>query len=441
MEVAILGAGLAGLSSAYHLKQEVVDYDLYERDLRIGGLCRSDMVKGFTFDRTLHVLSGKDRYVGTLIKKIVGEEFASLERRALVFFEGAYIPYPFQANFPMLPFPKVVDDCIKGLERLTRKSHSNIEANLEGWIRQTFGDGIAEHFMLPYNRKLWTIPLDEVVPDWTRRYVPTPKVDEILRLARKGERFRKSRREYGYNVEFRYPVQGGIEVLPMGFSSNLNSGRVHLGCEAQTVLLGQKRLLFSNGDAARWDVLVSTIPLPQLVSCIKDVPTEIREEATNLRHISIYNLNLGIDRKETTGAHWIYFPEHTYIFHRVGFPSNLSPRMAPSGLSSISVEVSYSKYKPLPVGQLDSLIIRDLVRAGLINSMKEVLVKKAFNLPHAYVIYDQNYNSSRQKILSFLEREGIFSIGRYGSWEYSTMEDAIMSGKKVSERVLGFYSR
>jgi len=438
MDVIVVGAGLAGLSVAYHIKQGGLDYELYERDSKIGGLCKSDMVKGFTFDRTLHVLFMKNQYVKTLIKETIGEKFLLHKRRALVHFNGAFIPYPFQVYFPMLPFPSVIEDCITGLESCER-SYGNLERkNLKEWIYYTFGDGIAEHFMVPYNRKLWTIPLDEVICDWTAKYVPRPNVKEILHFMKKNPR--KMKREYGYNVEFQYPLRGGIEVLPKYFASNLNNERLHLSCEVRTILLREKKILFSDGDTVKWNVLVSTIPLPQLVFCIKDVPSTIREAASNLRYISIYNLNLGIDEKETTRAHWIYFPEHTFVFHRVGFPSNLSPHMAPSGLSSLSVEVSYSKYKPLPKEKLDSIIVRDLMKARLINHKNAVLVKKAFNLPYAYVIYDQGYNSSRQKILSFLEREGIFSVGRYGSWEYSTMEDAILAGKNVAGQILHLFS-
>jgi len=436
MNVIIVGAGLAGLSAAYHLEQGGIDYGLYERDRKIGGLCKSDKVKGFTFDHTLHVLFVKNQYVKTLIKEIIGEKFPLHKRRALVHFNGANIPYPFQVFFPMLPFPHVIEDCITGLQRLTERSYGNVETkNLKEWIYHTFGDGIAEHFMIPYNRKLWTIPLGEVVCDWTAKYVPRPNVKEILRFVNK-KNPRQMKREYGYNVKFQYPLRGGIEVLPESFASKLNNKRLHLGHEMRTILLREKKILFSNGDTVKWDVLVSTIPLPQLVFCIKDVPSTIREVANNLRYISIYNLNLGIDERETTKAHWIYFPEHTFIFHRVGFPSNLSPHMAPSGASSLSIEISYSKYKPLPKEKLDSIIVEDLVKARLINSKKAVLVKKAFNLPYAYVIYDQSYNSNRQKILSFLERKGIFSVGRYGSWEYSTMEDAILAGKNVTEQIL-----
>lgn len=437
----VIGAGLAGLSAAYHLKQAGIDYELYERDHRIGGLCKSDMVKGFTFDRTLHVLFMKNQYVKTLIEKIVGEKFFLHKRRAFVHFNGANIPYPFQVYFTMLPFPSVVEDCIAGLQHLPKRSYGGAKTrNLRDWIYNTFGDGIARHFMIPYNQKLWTIPLDKVICDWTTKYVPRPNVKELLSYVDKKKNLMKMKGEYGYNVELQYPVRGGIEVVPKGFASNLGKEHVHLDHEMRTIMLRDKKILFSNGDAVKWDVLISTIPLPQLVFCIKDVPSTIIEAARNLRYISIYNLNLGIDEKETRGAHWIYFAENTFVFHRVGFPSNLSPHMAPFGTSSLSIEVSYSKYRPLPREKLDSMLVRDLTRARLINSKRVILVKKVFNLPYAYVIYDEDYNSNRRRILSFLERERIFSVGRYGSWEYSTMEDAILAGKNVAEQIVTAFS-
>ncbi len=434
MNVIVLGAGLAGLSSAYHLQRRGLDYELYERDKKVGGLCRTETVNGFTFDRTLHVLFMSNEYVKKLVNQMIGKKLLLHKRKALVYYKGAFVPYPFQAYFSLLPFPDVVEDCTTGLLRAKEKGDEHFEVrNLKEWIYHTFGHGIAKHFMIPYNQKLWNTPLDRISSDWTEKYVPRPDINEILRFARMPTKIKET---YGYNIKFRYPIKEGIEILSKAFESRLNSRFLHLNHKLETISLKKRKVFLSSGEDIHWDVLVSTIPLPEIISCIKDAPLVIKRAAKNLKCVSIYNLNVGIDEKQKSLAHWIYFPEHTFIFHRIGFPSNLSPYMAPSGTSSLSVEVSYSKYKSISMEKANSRIVKDLMRVGLIDSEDNIIARKPFILPNAYVIYDQRYDVNRQKIHSFLKKEKIFSIGRYGSWKYSTMEDTILEGKNVTEQIL-----
>ena len=104
-KVVILGAGLAGLSAAYHLD---VDYEIYEKESEVGGLCRSRRVNGFVFDYAVHALYTSDEYATALIKKLLSGNLLSQARSSWIYSKGILTPYPFQANTFGLPVDVVV---------------------------------------------------------------------------------------------------------------------------------------------------------------------------------------------------------------------------------------------------------------------------------------------------------------------------------------------
>ena len=430
-EIIIIGAGLAGLSAAYHFDKLGVNYTMIEKESRVGGLCRTYCKEGFTFDKCLHVVHMKNPYIKELVMTLFGKNLVEHTRRALVNIYGDMLPYPFQAYFFLSSKKKVVDDCIRGLLETEKNKKANIN-NFEEYIKKYFGSGIAEHFMIPYNKKLWTVPLSKLSYDWARKFVPTPSASEVLRNI---GTYSKADKEWGYNPRFFYPTRGGIEEVSKAFFKKIRRGKVLLEKMPIKIDIKQKRITLDNGEKLSYDALISTIPLPESVNIINKAPINIRRLSSDLRYISIVNFNFGINAENNLNAHWIYFPAKKIIFHRVGFPSNLSPYMAPKGCSSISVEISYSKNKPLEKREIERKIIKDLEKTHILKSPEQIIATKVFDIKYAYVICDEKYFGVRSIIHHFLENHSIFSIGRYGSWDYSTMEDTIIEGRKITEKI------
>ena len=174
-KIKIIGSGIAGLSAAYHLKS---GYEIFERDSKIGGLCKSENINGFIFDHSIHLLYSKDPYATALIKKVLGKNFSSLTREAWIYYLGKYVRYPFQANTFGLP-PDVIKECIMGL--IEAKYVNKIKpTNFEEWINSTFGHGIAKHFMLPYNKKIWAIPTHLLNFNWVKDRIPIPHIEDVV---------------------------------------------------------------------------------------------------------------------------------------------------------------------------------------------------------------------------------------------------------------------
>ena len=161
----------------------------------------------------------------------------------------------------------------------------------------------------------------------------------------------------------------------------------------------------------------------------------MREAAQRLRFTSVCNVNLGVDR-DISDKHWIYFPEPEYCFYRIGFSHNFSPNQAPAGCSAIYAEVGYSAWKPLNRSGLVERIKADLVKAGILKPSDRVLAELCLDIPCAYVIYDRHHRQCSDLVRTFLRENGIFTIGRYGAWEYSGMEDAIWQGRQAAEEIM-----
>jgi len=423
----ILGAGLAGLSTAYHLNG--VDYDLFEMEDRIGGLCRTETVNGFTFDYTGHFLHCKKPEVKELVLGLMGDAIALHTRKSGIHLYDVVTPYPFQLN----TFGHSADvrkDCLLGLiEAKYDKNQEREIKNFEDWILKTCGEGVAKHFMFPYNKKIWTVETKEMTTDWLSGYIPVPNIAAALDGA-----LRDPRETVGYNANFYYPHEGGIEALPKALATKVKN--IHLNSKAQWIDL-KNRVVCIQDREYKFEKMVSTLPLNQLISLIRNANDEMVRLSQKLKHTSVLTVNLGVKREWPSDYHWLYFPEEKFCFYRAGFPSQLSSSMAPKGFSSVSVEISYSPWKPLPAGNIIQRVIQDLKITKLLTDQDEIVTTHTMTIPCAYVIYDR----ARTKILSclqdYLRGNHIISIGRYGNWQYSAMEDAIFQGIEVAREIKG----
>lgn len=425
-KVAIIGGGLAGLSAGYHLHE--YEPAVFEKESAIGGLCRSFSQDGFTFDCTGHLIHLKNAYTKELIANLLPDAFQPHERLAAIYSNSVTTPYPFQANTYGLP-PQVIKDCVMGFVESLHANGNARPANFYDWVVQTFGTGIARHFMLPYNEKFWKQDLRGITSDWVSWSIPKPTLEEVvngaLGLTNKG---------MGYNPKFIYPRNGGIDCLPQALARNIR--KVYTQRVVEYIEPRKKYIRFNDGNEERYDVLISTLPLPVAFRILKDTPDFLVEDAEQLRAISVLNINIGIDRPRVSDQHWIYFPEEQFVFSRVGFPMNFSKSVAPEGTSSIYIEITHQPGQAMNIEQAYERSLTDLRKAGILRVGDRILTRHVLDIGFAYVVFDEHRQRHLQTLLSYLESRDIYSAGRYGLWDYYSMEDSILSGKKAADAVL-----
>lgn len=316
MRIVILGAGLAGLSAAYHLNKLGVDCILVEKEKNVGGLCSTYRSRdGFVFDKTLHLFHTRTKYAERLICDMLKNNVVRHKRIAKVFIEGDLVPYPFQSYFYLTKNRSLVRECTIGLEELSEKRFNKPVQNFEDYVYRKFGKGIAKRFMIPYNEKLWTISPKELSYDWARRFVPAPDPSEILRMLKQYRRLKSPEiKEWGYNPEFLYFKEGGIQNIADSLWRNLSRTTTKLSCEVIEADLKKKRIKLSNQEQLDYDLVVSTIPLPELVEIARNPPSLVESAKGKLRHTSIYNINLGFKKQLLKGTHWIYIADPSVSF-------------------------------------------------------------------------------------------------------------------------------
>lgn len=423
-EVLIIGAGLAGLSAGYHLGSR--DRVIVEADSAVGGLCKSTTVDGFTFDCTGHLIHFRSDEGRKLITGLLGDRIAKHERKAAIFLQGRFTDYPFQANTYGLP-PEIIKECILGFVRTLQRKRKPCISNFHDWILDTFGEGISNYFMTPYNEKLWQHDLHDIALDWVNWSIPKPDLEDVLNGA-----LGIKNRQFGYNPVFYYPSEGGIGLLPGSIPVN---SPLLLNHPVQSVHLKKRAVTLQDGKSIRYKHLFSTMPLHALLKRLEDPPSSISAAAEKLQYISVLNINLGIEREQVLPYHWVYFPERDKPFYRIGSPSNFSASVAPAGTSSLFVEVSVRPDRPADVHTITQEAIAALKKSGILRENEKIATVYPVLLPYAYVIYNRARARTVQQIHKYLNSKGVYSFGRYGSWIYSSMEDAVLQGKEFAEKL------
>lgn len=421
----IIGAGISGLSAAYFLKKP---YIILEEKPLAGGLCRSFYEDGFTFDCSGHFIHIKDKEIRCLVNKLSGG-LDEISRKASIYIKGRFVPFPFQANLYYLD-EKTKKECVDGI--LKRKK-TVIRAGMPflNWSEAMFGKGITEYFMKPYNEKLWSYDLKKMTAGWTGPFVPRPDAESIIKSA-----YGESGKKYGYNSTFYYPKKNGCQALINGFVKKC--GNIRFNSKTCAVDIKNKTVISADGKKYEYSCLVSTQPLVELIRQIRHAPEKIKTEAAKLKCSSVRCINLGLRSKNGVpeilkGRHWIYFPDKKLPFYRIGVYSNVNSSSVPENCYSFYVEFSSANgiYKNC------ENVIKDLKKAGFIRSGDEAVCANVTDMPYAYVIFDKEREKALRSINAWLNKNNIYSIGRYGAWEYSFIEKNIKAAKELAAMLNG----
>ena len=430
----ILGGGLAGLTAAYTFQQHGQDHwRVFEREDRVGGLARSQEVDGYLFDYGPHILFTIDPEMEALIRDLLGDNFHAQERKAYIYHRAAdlYTRFPFQAHLFGLPVP-IVEDCLVGLVRAVEAQARGEfrPTHYEDWMRGFFGAGIAEHLMIPYARKIWTVEPSTMDFSWIGRRVPTPDVERIVRGA-----LTDDVELVGATSKFWYPREGGIEPLPRALGRRVEP-MVELGRTAVAIELPERRVVLADGEVVPFENLVYTLPLPYLPRFVADLPPEVERAVAGLRWQGIYCVNLGVGREAISDKHWVYFYEDAFPFHRLSFPANFSPDTAPPGKSSIATEVAFSDVRPLAEDEAVERTVEALRTARILRPDDRIELVHTERIEPAYVIYDLDHPRNVAVIRDWLREHGVWTAGRFGEWQYFNMDHSMRSGRTAAEQIL-----
>ncbi|PIE05653.1 MAG: hypothetical protein CSA75_03645 [Sorangium cellulosum] len=356
-----------------------------------------------------------------LVVGLLGDDTLTLQRRSMIWSNGRYTRYPYQANTYGLS-PEVAYECLMGFLRARNSESDDVPTNFEQFCHRHFGEGFSKHFMLPYNARLWGVHPREITAQWCSRFVPLPKLEDVIAGA-----VGLNDRELGYNAAFIYPSKG-IGALSDTLAAQLP--HIEYNRSALSIHAERKEVTIHGEGKVAYQVLLSSIPVDRLVAMIEDVPQDIQDSAQKLRCSHLHYLDVALDVPSGHPFHWVYVPEERYPFYRVGVYSNFSRKMAPKGKACMYIELA-DRHEP-DMDRVVPDVANRLTEMGFIEHPSQLRFALKRTIEHAYVIYDHAYDASLSKVQVFLKERDILSTGRYGGWNYSSMEDALIFGRDAA---------
>src|SRR3984885_3188003 len=434
--VVILGAGPTGLGTAHRLVEiGEVGVQIFDENPFAGGLASSFVDQnGFTWDIGGHVQFSHYRYFDDLMNDLLANEWIEHTRESWIWMRDRFIPYPLQNNIHLLPRDDF-DRCMRGLIDVMRRTPASA-GNFQGWIEASFGAGLAEVFLLPYNFKVWAHEPASMSHHWVGERVATVDLMRIIHNALDG----KEEQSWGPNNRFRFPLRGGTGQIWRTLAGRLPEGMFKPNSRCIRVETAKRVVHFKDGSRQSYDKLISTIPLDTLIS-LADIES-LKSCVEQFRYSTVHVVGVGL--KGTPPPHlktknWIYFPETNCPFYRATIFSNYSPNNVPdiTRFWSVMVEVSESPFKPVDRSGLVDSVVDGLLATKLIESPNEVVSIWTHSACHGYPTPFLGRDRLVEPILAELERVGIYSRGRFGAWKYevSNQDHSLMQGVELVNRL------
>jgi len=414
------------LAAAQALQQQGRDFVLLERCPTLGGLTRTVEVGEFCFDYTGHFLH-LCRYAtpeDIPYANLHNAEWEQIERRSCCFVAGKFVTAPIQYNLAQLP-PDLLHACVESYDRRPNLADQE-DASFRNYMVSGFGQVLADAFLIPQNEKTMAISLDRLSKHAVRRFFPAPNEE----LVRQGMSTTQTSRASSYNSRFWYPKNGGIGKLVQGLRMGLD--HCMLNQDVTAIDLNRKELKTATGRTLSWDELFCSIPLKTF--CEMTAESYLTAAAQELSHSSTVSFNIGMRGsvpQEFSNIHWIYVPDRSVPFYRVGFYSNIGPGICTPGHNALYVEVGLPSHEVNRVDLVNDLqprVIRSLEELGWVRS-SEITCVVVHVMRHAYVHHTPERDRVLSGVFARLKETSVFPIGRYGLWDYTSMEDSMESAR------------
>lgn len=406
----IIGGGITGISYALFSKDR--ETLILEKENELGGYCRTTKRNGYVWDYSGHFFHFQDEEIKNLVfRNIEKSLLKKVDKSTKIYYCDRLIDYPFQKNIHQLPKSEFID-CLYDLYNISNGEYHTFKQMLY----HKFGKSIADKFLVPYNEKLYACDLDTLDVDAMGRFFPYANKEEII------QNFKQSENN-SYNGTFLYPY-GGAEIYVKALSDGLNTDQYKLNCTVHQIDTTNHIVTLASGETIQYDRLISTIPLPDL---LKLCNIDYNHDLFSWNQVLVFNL--GFDKKSTNDTdHWIYFPQKDISFYRVGFYDNILE----TDKLSMYVEIGFTKEAKINPNEWIGRVISDLKKTGIIDETFMLKDYQSIIMNPAYVHVSEKSITEAQRVKAILKDFDIYSIGRYGSWIYCSIEDNIKEARQLA---------
>jgi protoporphyrinogen oxidase len=420
-QIYILGAGISGLGASYSLHNQGIPSIILEKDSTYGGLCGNFEINSFRFDRFVHFSFSNDEEVNRLFSLSSPDIIRHIPNPYNIY-KGHWIKHPAQNNLYTLSEEEkhlIIED----FKKRPKDVDINQIHSYEEWLRVQYGNYFAEHFPMVYTTKYWMCEAKDLETGWVGNRLYQPSLEEVIQ----GSLTEETPVTY-YAKEMRYPAEGGFKAF-----LNVLAGEANIKFNSEVVeIYPEKKMLRTvSGDSYQYDRLISSLPLPEVLNMLQELPEEVESAGSQLKCTCGYQISVGLQTKNIPPYLWWYVYDEDILPARVYSPSLKSPDNAPEGCSSLQLEIYCEKDK-YTKEELVSGSVGKLVNLGAMKDEDILFVDVRFE-KYANVLFDSNIYSARKVVRDYLSSLGIETIGRFGEWNYLWSDQSLASGLNVDK--------
>lgn len=408
----IIGAGVTGLSYAMFTSN---DYLILEKSSEYGGYCKTTKRNGFVWDYSGHFFHFQDEEIrNKVFSKMNKDDIVDVIKETRIKYKDLLVDYPFQKNIHQLPKEELID-CLYDLFA----DREEVCGNFQEMLYSKFGKSIAEKFLIPYNEKLYACDLNTLDKDAMGRFFPHANKTEIIRNFRNSD-------NASYNNSFIYPKEGAIEYIK-SIVEYIDSDKILYNSEVVKIKAKEHVAILGDGTEIKYDRLISTMPFPELLD---KVGIEYDADIYAWNQVLCFNLGFakkGVDEKN----HWLYFPEKKYCFYRVGFYDNIIGQ----NQMSLYVELGFDRNAKVEPSEWLGRVLKDLRDAGIVSEDNYLMDYQSLVMDPAYVHVNSKSTTDVENKKAYLKEYDIYSLGRYGSWIYCSIEDNMKEARDLVQSI------
>ena len=424
----VIGAGVSGLGFAnwWRARRPGARVVVLETESEPGGYCRTIARDGFVWDYSGHFFHFKHAEIEAWMRaRMPGHDIRTVQKRSAIRYAGRDIDFPFQKNIHQLPHDEFLECLVELFAAAQRPAGEAPPSSYGDMLVRRFGTAITEKFLRPYNEKLYATELERLDVDAMGRFFPHANLAEIIANMRPRP---AGAGDGGYNATFTYPAGGAVQYIH-ALLRDLPAGAVScdepvtaIDLAARTVATPRRRIAF--------DRVVSSAPLPVLARLCG-----VAHDPAVFSSNKVLVFNLGFDRKGTRDLHWMYFPDRSVVFYRVGWYDNiLAPRPGAQDRMSLYVEIGAPHDATFDIDALRARVLDDLRREGIVTD-HQLVAHHHVVLDPAYVHITQASLAETARLVDELAGHDVYSVGRYGGWTYCSIEDNLVETRALADRL------
>ncbi len=419
-DLLILGGGIAGLSAAWAARDLGLSALVLEARESAGGILDSFSVEGFRFDNGVHLSFATEPEVRAIFDRTPSREHEAVSQ---CWDSGVWLRHPVQNNLHPLP----VEEKIALIEGLVRQPEGEI-TTYRDWLVQQYGGPIAARWPLVYTEKYWTLPAEQLGIDWIGQRMRRSDLSEVLR----GAMAERAPNTY-YISRMRYPARGGYRAF---IEPLIDAASIRAGARAVSIDPSCRTVTLAGDETISYQSLISTLPLPNLVGMMRNVPEAVHADADTLFATRVDLISVALRRPEVAPSLWFYIYDRDILAARVYSPSWKSADNVPPGCSSLQWEIYSSIRKPLQASaaEMTENCIAAMERMGLA-ARSDVIFTHHKHLPFGNVVFDLGMEARRDRVRAWVEAQGINLAGRFGEWAYLWSNQAFLSGRQAVARL------